>query len=128
MAKHTAEDFRSGKAAVVGLAVHNAKKAVNKARQMKDDESATATSFYIVRMELQAYTLWSVGEACDIVPVAFAPTNADFSPFVTAANLRALADKYKGTIGFVSKRETGRTVKWDTLPVPANKRSAKKTA
>lgn len=127
MPKHTATEFSAGKAAVVGLAIHNAKKSENRARVAHDEaEVGKDSSFYIFPAELQPFSLWIVAADCSVSIVVGQSTTADFAKFTTASNLRALADKYKDSIGFVSKRSPwGKRTVWETLPIPANKRLAK---
>lgn len=127
MPTHTASEFTFGKAAVVGLAIHNAKKSENRARVAHDEaEVGKDSSFYVFPSELQPFSLWIVASDCSVNIVVGQSTTADFSKFTTAANLRALGDKYKGSIGFVAKRSPwGKRTVWETIPLPANKRLAK---
>jgi len=127
MPKHTATEFSAGKAAVVGLAIHNAKKAENRVRVAHDEaEVGKETSFYIFPSELQPFALWIVFPDCSVSTVVGQSTTGDFAKFTTATNLRALADKYVDCIGFVAKRSPwGKRTSWEAIPVPPNKRLAK---
>jgi hypothetical protein len=91
----TPRDFKLPKA--IGLAVHNARKAINTAKQ---DSEEKPKGSYAVFPELAAYSLWTVDANCDVRVVGTAPTAAEFAPLVTKANLQALVAKYK-PIGFL---------------------------
>jgi hypothetical protein len=91
----TARDFKLPKA--IGLAVHNARKAINTAKQ---DSEEKPKGSYAVFPELAAYSLWLVDGNCGVKVVGTAPTASDFAPLVTKSNLQALVAKYK-PIGFL---------------------------
>ena len=91
----TARDFKLPKA--IGLAVHNARKAINTAKQ---DSEEKPKGSYAVFPELATYSLWLVDGNCGVKVVGTAPTASDFAPLVTKANLQALVAKYK-PIGFL---------------------------
>ena len=92
---YTARDFRLPK--VLGLAVHNARKAIATAKADAEQMGRVTTGVF---PELVPYTLWIVDGDCRVRIVAMAPTAAEFAPLVTKSNLRALVAKYK-PIGFL---------------------------
>ena len=101
----TEADF--DKAAVLGLAVHNARSAWNKA--CVECEEASERDITASRMypEVQQYTLWIVSPEVAVTCVASSPTTADFAQFTKKSNLAALARKYKA-IGFLSCRRVNK--------------------
>jgi hypothetical protein len=102
------------KAAVLGLAVHNARSAWNKA--CVECEEASQKDITASRMypEVQQYTLWIVSPAVETTCVASSPTSADFAQFIKKSNLAALARKYKA-IGFLSCRRVNKPRKSEEL-------------
>jgi len=97
-AHYIAADFPKPK--VKGLAIHNAKKLRN-ATQDRSEKGYTYPP-----PEVQSYCLYVVASDCSVMPVASAPTSADFAPFLKKTNLALLARKYSG-IGFVEHRHKG---------------------
>ena len=91
----TPRDFPKPK--VLGLAVHNARKAINTAKADAEQMGRVTTGVF---PELAAYTLWTVDKDCAVRIVGMAPTAAEFAPLVTKSNLQALVAKYK-PIGFL---------------------------
>lgn len=98
MPNYIAADFPKPK--VKGLAIHNAKKLRNATRDRDADK------FTYPPPEVQSYCLYVVASDCSVMPVASAPTAADFAPFLKKVNLALLARKYSG-IGFVEHRHKG---------------------
>lgn len=113
------------KPALLGLAVHNARLAINKARQMADDRPES--SWHIIPPEVQKYCLFRVDSAGKVLAVASAPTAADMAPFITAKNRSALAKKYPDCVGFLLHDEGKKGAKAiEVLHVPqAAKRKGK---
>lgn len=108
----TEADF--DKAAVLGLAVHNARSAWNRACvecEEASEKDVTASRMY---PEVQQYTLWIVSAEVAVTCVASSPTSADFAQFTKKANLSALARKYKA-IGFLSCRRVHKPRKAEEL-------------
>lgn len=108
----TEADF--DKAAVLGLAVHNARSAWNRACvecEEASEKDVTASRMY---PEVQQYTLWIVSPEVAVTCVASSPTTADFAQFTKKANLAALARKYKA-IGFLSCRRVHKPRKAEEL-------------
>ena len=115
----TARDFAKPKA--IGLAVHNARKAINTAKADAEDERNKGS--FAVFPELTAYSLWIVDGNCDVRIVATAHTAADFAPLVTKSNLQALVAKYK-PIGFLRVKSPwgkGREHEIDGIEAPLAK-------
>lgn len=110
MTDHTSKDFEKPK--VVGLAIHNAQKSVNRAALDWEDKRSVG----FMPLEVQAYCLFLVRPDCSVEAIGAAPTAGDFAPLVRKANLKLLAAKYKA-IGFVTKRTPGRKTEWDALPL-----------
>lgn len=110
MPDYTAKDF--GKPKVVGLAIHNAQKAVTRATLEWEDNRSVG----FIPLEVQSYCLFLVRPDCTVEAIGSAPTTSDFAPLIRKANLRLLAQKY-GAIGFVAKRQPSRKVEWDALPL-----------
>ena len=114
----TPRDFRLPK--VLGLAVHNARKAINTA---KADSEEKPKGSYAVFPELAPYSLWTVDGNCVPRIVATAPTAADFAPLVTKSNLQALVAKYK-PIGFLRAKAPwgkGKDYEIDAIEAPMPK-------
>lgn len=110
----TPRDFPKPK--VLGLAVHNARKAINTA---KADSEEKPKGSYAVFPELAAYSLWTVDGNCDVRIVATAPTAAEFAPLVKKSNLQALVAKYK-PIGFLrAKAPWGKGKDYDIEAIEA---------
>jgi hypothetical protein len=108
----TEADFE--KFAVIGLAVHNARSAWNRACvecEEASEKDITASRMY---PEVQQYTLWIVSPDVAVTCVASSPTTADFAQFTRKANLAALARKYKA-IGFLSCRRVHKPRKDEEL-------------
>ena len=111
---------------VKGLAVHNATLATNRAR-VEHDENKDARSLYVLPHEVCSYCLFLIQPDCTVSAIASAPTAADFSKFTSAANLSALATKYR-PIGFIAHKDAQNPKRAFMLviPVPLN-RTAKKS-
>lgn len=103
---------------VKGLAVHNATLATNRARVEHDERKETRTQ-YIVPPEVCSYCLFLINQDCSVVAVASAATASDFAKSVSAANLSALASKYR-PIGFIAHRDAQnpKRAQMVILPVP----------
>jgi hypothetical protein len=115
------------KAAVVGLAVHNCRRAWHKACvecEEASERDVTASRMY---PEVEQYTLWVVSAAAETTCVASSPTTADFAQFVRKQNIAALARKYKA-IGFLSCRRVrkGRAEELDCQPILVPKEGGRK--
>lgn len=128
MSKPTRTEADFLKPAVLGLAVHNARSAWQKA--CVECEEASERDITASRMypEVQEYTLWVVSHAVETTCVASSPTAADFAQFTKKANLAALARKYK-SIGFLSCRRVRKPRKseeleCDPIAVPKSKGGA----
>ena len=100
---------------VQGLAVHNAKKATASAEDEYRESPTRGLS--VPPPEVQGYCLFGVRADCTVFPLASGPTTADMAPIIKAANLRALADKYK-LIGFVHAKTPKRAKQYETIEVP----------
>ena len=111
---------------VKGLAVHNATLATNRAR-VEHEERKETRSMYILPHEVCSYCLFLVNQDCTVSAIASAPTAADFSKFTSAANLSALATKYR-PIGFIAHKDAQNPKRavMLVLPVPLN-RAVKKS-
>jgi hypothetical protein len=97
----TEADFE--KFAVIGLAIHNARSAWQKACVECERASERDISASMMYPEVQEYTLWVVNPAVEVTCLASSPTSADFAQFIKKGNLAALGRKYKA-IGFLSCR------------------------
>lgn len=100
-ATYTASDFDKPK--VVGLAIHNAQKAVNAAHVRWEERS----DGFRVLPEICAYCLFAVLPDCSVRTIsAGEPTATEHNALLRKPNLVLLA-KSHGAIGFVSKRTPG---------------------
>lgn len=112
-ATYTPAEFNKPK--VKGLAVHNAQLATNKAR-IEHQERKDTRSMYVLPHEVCSYCLFLVSADCSVLAVASAPTASDFSKFTSAANLSALATKYR-PIGFIAHKDAQNPKRALMLPI-----------